>query len=75
MRSLLVELMFVVVFGLPLAAIGETLRFQADDWVAECGALQQGADADCSILALLTTRVAMVPKGRFRCWSTCGMAL
>jgi len=61
MRSILAGLILVFGFGL---ANAETLRFQADDWVAECDA-SQAADAQCSIIGVFSSVNAAGPKGSF----------
>jgi invasion protein IalB len=64
MRLMLAGLMLVIGFGLATAASAQTLRFQADDWVAECGS-SQGADAECSIIGVFSSTNAVGPKGSF----------
>jgi hypothetical protein len=63
MRSMLAGLMLVLGFG-PASANAETLRFQADDWVAECDA-SQVADSQCSIIGVFSSANAAGPKGSF----------
>jgi hypothetical protein len=64
MRSLLAPLILVIGFCLATVASAEMLRFQADDWVAECGA-SNGADAECSIIGVFSTSSVAGPKGSF----------
>ena len=64
MRLMLAGLMLVIGFGLATAANAQTLRFQADDWVAECGS-SQGADAECSIIGVFSSTNTVGPKGSF----------
>jgi hypothetical protein len=63
MRSMLAGLMLVLWFG-PASANAETLRFQADDWVAECDA-SQASDSQCSIIGVFSSANAAGPKGSF----------
>ena len=63
MRSMLAGLMLVLGFG-PASANAETLRFQADDWVAECDA-SQAADSQCSIIGVFSSANAAGRKGSF----------
>jgi len=51
--------MLVLLFGLAASASAETLRFQADNWVAECGAA-----SDCSIIGVFNS-ANPGPEGSF----------
>ena len=63
MRLMLAGLTLVLGFG-PASANAETLRFQADDWVAECVA-SQVADAECSFIGVFISANAASPRGSF----------
>jgi hypothetical protein len=64
MRLILAGLTLIVGFGLASGARAETLRFQADDWVAECDT-SQATDAECSIIGVFSSENAIGPKGSF----------
>jgi hypothetical protein len=64
MRLMLAGPALVIALVLATAANAQTLRFQADDWVAECGA-SQGADAECSIIEVFSSTNAVGSKGLF----------
>src|SRR5260221_3390393 len=64
MRLMLAGLALVIGFVLATVANAQMLRFQADDWVAECGS-SQGADAECSIIGVFSSTNAAGPKGSF----------
>jgi len=64
MRLMLAGLALVIGFVLATAANAQTLRFQADDWVAECG-VSQGADPECSIIGVFGSTNTAGPKGSF----------
>jgi hypothetical protein len=56
------RLILLVGFSFTTTANAETLRFQADDWVAECG---DSADADCSIIGVFRSAGPAGPAGSF----------
>src|SRR5437764_11157181 len=64
---MIARLMLVLLTGLAASASAETLRFQADNWVAECGAA-----SDCSIIGVLN-RANPGPEGTFSLFDICGI--
>src|SRR3954464_9596167 len=52
----------VLLLGLASSVSAQTLRSEADNWVAECGA---SPDTDCSIIGVFTSSNPAGPTGSF----------
>jgi len=56
------RLMLAVLLGFATSASAQTLRSEADNWVAECGA---SPDTDCSIIGVFKSSNPAGPEGSF----------